>query len=243
MSVDLKKLYWELIADRSQEKAIGRFLRNAGLGPESKMLDVGCGYGRNLRALREFGFEATGVEINTAIAGAVRAEGFKCIEPHEFESDSSEWDAILFSHIIEHFEPVALLQMMDNYLSKLKAGGVVVIASPLPNKAFWDNFDHIKPYTPQAVEEVFGLRNRQVQFQSKHELELVDLWIRRRAFQFRMQASLLKRGMSLPKAVFGGFNVLAAIGHRLSNSRFGAPDGWVGIYRKTPSPHTAIIHP
>jgi hypothetical protein len=63
-------------------------------------------------------------------------------------------------------------------------------------------------------------------------IELVDLWIRRRAFQICMQASLLRRGMALPKAVIGGFNVLAAIVHRWSNSRFGAPDGWLGIYRK-----------
>jgi SAM-dependent methyltransferase len=232
MLAQLKKRYWNLIADRTEEKTIAGFLRNAGLGPESKVLDIGCGYGRNLRALREHGFGAAGVEINPTIAAAVRADGFKCIGPNEVEGETSEWDAFLFSHIIEHFEPAALLQMMDGYLSRLRSGGGVAIASPLPNRAFWDNFDHVKPYTPQAVEEVFGLRNRQVQFQSEHELELVDLWIRRRAFQFRMQASLLRRGMSVSKAIFGVFNVLAAIFHRLSISRLGVSDGWVGIYRK-----------
>jgi SAM-dependent methyltransferase len=233
MLKNVKRLYWNLITDRSEEETIAGFLRKAGLGPVSAVLDVGCGYGRNLMALRNMGFNPTGVEINPVVAEAVRKEGFHCIGPGEFEArPTHEWDAILMSHIIEHFEPRALLEVIDGYLSRLRSSGLLIIASPLPNRTFYDNFDHVKPYTPQAIEEVFGMRNRQVQFQSYHELELIDLWIRRRAFRFRMSAAMLRRTMSVQKTILGTLNVVTAVSHRFTGCRIGVADGWVGIYRK-----------
>jgi hypothetical protein len=122
------------------------------------------------------------------------------------------------SHFIEHFEPFKLLNIIDGYLDSLRMCGFLIIATPFPNQGFWDNFDHIKPYNPSAIEEVFGLRNHQVQFQSRNELELIDLWFRRRPltlsfFSVRFSGPLLKRPMSIQKMVVGLFIICNRSGH------------------------------
>jgi hypothetical protein len=136
------------------------------------------------------------------------------------------------SHIIEHFDYRSLFAMMNRYLAVLKPGGLLLIATPLLGDRFYDNFDHVKPYTPIAIEEVFGRRGLQVQFQATSELELVDLWIRRRPYCLRLFRSLLRRKTSPAKLALYSVNVALALAHRLSFRMIGVADGWVGLYRK-----------
>jgi len=228
----LKDLYWFLIGDHSSERVITRFLHVSGITGDSKILDVGCGYGRNLRAMSLAGYRATGIEINASIVSKVREQGFICYSPDDPELRETQWDAIVMSHIIEHFDYLSLFEMTKRYLELLRPGGLVIIATPLLNRHFYDNFDHVKPYSPIAIEEVFGLRGRQVQFQSGIELELLDLWIRRSPFELRFFPSLLRRKMSFAKMFIGFINVSLRFVH-LSSFRFtGVADGWVGLYRR-----------
>lgn len=230
---NIKDLYWKLTSDESQGRTIVRFLQHVGATPDWRIVDVGCGYGRNLRVMRAAGLQPVGIEINPDIRTAVQADGFTCMAPDDPELHSHEFDAVLMSHIIEHFDYKSLLKMMNGYLDKLDDGGYLIIATPLLSRRFYDNFDHVKPYTPIAIEEVFGRRGLQVQFQAAHEMELVDLWIRRRPFTLQLFPSLLRRRMSFAKVMLGGTNILLQLLHLLSLRLVGTSDGWVGIYRKT----------
>ena len=228
----VRDAYWSLLADRTEERAIARLLRKAGANRSWRVLDVGCGCGRNLRALRDAGFSPSGVDVNPGIAEAVRRAGFPCHGPDDPALDAAPWDALLMSHLIEHLDSGRLLKTMNDYLARLRAGGLLVIASPLPTVRFWDNFDHVKPYTPAAIEEVFGLRGRQVQYQSSAELTVERIWFRRRPFSARYRTALLRREPSVAKAAWGAVNIVSALAHRLSLGLVGVTDGWVGIYRK-----------
>lgn len=232
MATKLSSLYWQLIGDKTEEKAIVRFMRQAGADRSWKILDVGCGYGRNLKAMKAAGLTLSGVEINRDILQSVKAEGFECYHPDDEQFKESQWDLILMSHIVEHFDYRALIALIDEYLDRLKSSGYLIIASPLPSPLFWDNFDHVKPYTPAAIEEVFGLRGRQVQLQSRNEIELIGLWIRRRPFVVRFKAPLFQRSMSLKKMLWGIVNISLMILCGISFRRIGCADGWVGLYRK-----------
>ena len=64
----MKYLYWKLIATHKEEQTILRFMSYIGADPSWKILDVGCGYGRNLKYLRTFGYHPVGVEVSTKIA-------------------------------------------------------------------------------------------------------------------------------------------------------------------------------
>jgi SAM-dependent methyltransferase len=229
----LKKIYWKSISDRSEQNTIVRFLQHAGATSDWRILDVGCGYGRNLRALREAGLSASGVEINSETADSIRAEGFVCFHPDDPGINAQPWDAVVMSHIIEHFDYQSLSIMMNHYLDNLKPGGFLIIATPLLCRRFYDDFDHVKPYNPQAIEGSFGMRGRQVQLQSSNELELVDLWIRRRPFYLQLFPSFLRRRMSIGKIFIGFLNILLHLIHLASFRVIGESAAWVGLYRKS----------
>ena len=230
----IKKLYRYLLSDRSQDRAIIRLLNKIGANKDFNIVEVGCGYGNNLKVMRNNGLFPVGIEINENIAQAVRKDDFKCYSPEDEKLINTEFDVILMSHIIEHFDYNSLYDMMNYYLDRLKPGGHLIIATPLLGRRFYDNFDHVKPYTPIAIEEVFGRRGLQVQYQSKHELELIDLWLRRRALHLQLFSSLLRRKMSFTKIVLGSVNIGLALLHIFTLRLIGSTDAWAGLYRKVP---------
>lgn len=235
----LTRAYYALISDRSEQRRIVRFLRAAGATPEWRILDVACGYGRNLEAMRGAGLRPVGVEINADIVAAVRAKGFDCHLPGDPAISDGQWDAMVMSHIIEYFGHRALLEFMDGYLAHLRPGGALVIAAPLLDRAFYEDFDHVKPYNPHAVGQFFGPRGRQVQGHAETGLELVDLWFHRRPFLLRFYRALIVPRTVPVKALLAGVNVILRLLHAATFGLLGRKGDWVGLYRKLSGPGTS----
>lgn len=103
---------------------------------DRRVLDVGCGTGGAVAALRDRGFEAVGVTISPEEAAFAQSYGLDVrvgdiASPLGFEPCS--FDAILASHVLEHLvDPGAALKHLTPLL---KAGGRFLIA--LPNIAYW----------------------------------------------------------------------------------------------------------
>jgi SAM-dependent methyltransferase len=200
---------------------------------DARILDVGCGYGSKLKQLTELGYtNVKGVEINQAIVDAVRNEGLDVSSVDEFDLDeqTETYDLLLMSHIIEHFQYQDLIEFMENYLDCLKPGGFLLIATPLMNPSFYDDFDHVKPYTHISILSVFGGKRSQVQFHSRTTLELVDLVYLRLAYQLKHYRvlSMQTRWYRIPRTV----NRLLHLIYRLSFRMIGQPKAWVGLFRK-----------
>lgn len=232
----LTSAYYAAISERSEQRRIVRFLRSAGAEPGWKILDVACGYGRNLDAMREAGLSPVGVEINPDVAESVRAKGFTCHLPGDPAIGAVEWDAMVMSHIIEYFDHRALLEFMDGYLAHLRPGGALVIAAPMLDRAFYEDFDHVKPYNPHAIGQFFGPRGRQVQGHAATELELVDLWFHRRPFLLRFYRALIVPRTGPAKLVLAGANVILRLLHAASFGLIGKKGDWVGLYRRHGDP-------
>lgn len=101
-----------------------------------RALDIGCGRGWTLAALRELGWQVQGVELNADAARHaqevlkldVSLGGF---EPLHHEPES--FDAVVLWHVLEHLrDPVATLSGIARLL---KPGGVLALA--VPNRASW----------------------------------------------------------------------------------------------------------
>ena len=141
---------WLVDCDQESESLLEMIKKCA--GRDAAILDVGCGYGRNLALLVNAGYsDVTGIEKNSHIAEAVRQQGYDCMRPEEFDSSTRHYDLILMSHLIEHFEPHALLEFVDAYLDRLRPGGYLVIATPLLGDCFYEDFDHVRPYLPTGI--------------------------------------------------------------------------------------------
>ncbi len=225
----LKNLYNKFVLPDDETPKVLAFVKK--FSPQGeRILDVGCGYGRYLKPLSEMGYKVVGVEQNQDIVRKNQQAGLACISVDAFQADPAEYHCIIMSHIIEHFTPTDLLAFMNFYLSKLKKGGYLIIATPLYSDYFYDDFDHVKPYQPLGLQMVFGGNEAQVQYYSAHQLQLRDLWFRKapRLSRFH-RAKYIK---SLKTKWLQLYDLAMAILFKISLKAIARKDGWVGVYQK-----------
>lgn len=196
----------------------------------TRLLDVGCGYGRVLEVAKNLCGTCVGVDANPEIVRANKARGFECFVPEELPRNDLKFDIVLMFHVVEHFAPNDLLAFVDGYLDMLRPGGHLIIATPLMSNYFYDDFDHIKPYQPAGFLTVFGRRGAQVQYHSRHELDLVDLWYRRSYYRISHRRSrYIKTAFSRVALVLELASALMSFAFM---GRVGRVDGWMGSFRK-----------
>ncbi|OGL42702.1 MAG: hypothetical protein A2W05_06710 [Candidatus Schekmanbacteria bacterium RBG_16_38_10] len=214
-----------------EDKILTKVFRN--LDRNSKILDIGCGLGQKIDLLKKEGFlNITGVEKNPSIVKKDIERGLDVYTVEQFNEkySSEKYDLIFMSHIIEHFHYNDLIIFMEKYLMHLKNGGYLLIMTPVFQEEFYNDFDHVKPYSPQGILQVFGEKNSNFQYFSDISLELVDLRYIRRAFQLKYWRSLSLQTSfyRLPRMA----NQLLHLIYRLSFRIFGKTHSWIGLYRK-----------
>ena len=231
MKESLKQVYRRLVGVDNETPRMLDLVRRACAGiSKPVILDVGCGYGRTLRALRAAGLSAVGIEINLDIVERNRDEGLECLLPDEFRDRGLVADVIVMSHVVEHFGPLQLLDFLNDYLSYLRPGGYLVIATPLASDRFFDDFDHVRPYQPLGFTMVYGAGSAQVQYRGKHRLELVDLWFRRSPLSVAFARGLYIRSWTSRWLQLANLAGVAAF--RASAGLIGRTTGWVGMFCK-----------
>ncbi len=96
----------------------------------SRALDVGCGEGFYVRALRDLGWRAWGVEMSPMRAARARdvSAAVVIVDAHQLPFAPGTFDAIFFWHVLEHLKSprVALHQAR----ALLRTDGVVVVEVP-----------------------------------------------------------------------------------------------------------------
>ncbi len=104
-------------------------LRRLRLG---RTLDVGCGIGRNLRALAP---GSIGVDHNPRSVAMARAAGRTAYTADEFFADpeltrQGQFDSMLVAHVVEHLPPEDAGDVVGSYLPFVREGGRVVLITP-----------------------------------------------------------------------------------------------------------------
>jgi SAM-dependent methyltransferase len=198
--------------------------------PKTKVLDIGCGFGRNMKPIRDAGFKVVGVDVDPESVAQLTDEGYEVYRPDELKA-KEQFDVIIMSHIVEHFAPAELFDWLNSQLEYLKDGGYLIIATPLYSSHFYDDFDHIKPYHPEGLSMVWGLTNkRQVQFRGQSALKIKRLWYRRTYFRpHHTGVYILPTGL---KPFVSALMVTSAALFKITGGLFGYKDSWVGMYQK-----------
>lgn len=96
-----------------------------------RVLDVGCGIGRNLAHL---GSRAVGVDHNPASVDIARTRGlaaYPSLElPDSPDGQVGAYDTLLFAHVLEHLPLAQARALLMAYLTYLRPGGRVVLICP-----------------------------------------------------------------------------------------------------------------
>ncbi len=108
-----------------------------------RMLDIGCGIGRNLAHVREPGI---GVDPNLACVEQARARGLDARTPEAFldSSDARDgaFDSLLVAHVLEHLPPEGARPLIAPYLRFLRPGGALILITP-QEKGFATDATHL----------------------------------------------------------------------------------------------------
>jgi 2-polyprenyl-3-methyl-5-hydroxy-6-metoxy-1,4-benzoquinol methylase len=109
----------------------------------SKTLDIGCGAGRNLKALNE---DSVGIDHNSLLVESCKAKGLTAYTTEDFLANAarfkSKFNSILISHVAEHMPAPEFISMLIAYKPFLQHGGRMVVVCP-QEKGYASDSTHV----------------------------------------------------------------------------------------------------
>jgi SAM-dependent methyltransferase len=185
------------------------------LAPPGIVLDIGCGAGELLAAVRAAGNpNVLGVEPNPAASAIAREKrGLNVITGAIFDArlEAGSIDAVLLSHVFEHLPDPA--ETLAEIARVLRPGGSIVLwlpnAGSLPARLLgdywmgWDAPRHLYAYTPDTLERMLVLHGFVVQ-EVYHERNGIEWsWGLRLLARDRLRAPLADRILAALHPVVG----------------------------------------
>ncbi len=114
-----------------------------------RVLDVGCGIGRNLGHLEGRG---VGIDHNADSVAVARARGLTAYTPAEFEHGGlmapGSFDTLLVAHVLEHVGRAEGDDLLRTYARCVRPGGRVVLICP-QRKGYGTDATHVR-YVDEA---------------------------------------------------------------------------------------------
>jgi 2-polyprenyl-3-methyl-5-hydroxy-6-metoxy-1,4-benzoquinol methylase len=223
---------------RSAPPEAGRVYANAGnpallalLDPSARrVLDVGCGAGDNAARLRARGCEVHGIThslAEAALASPHLAQSwvFDIERAWPAELELERFDALLFSHVLEHLREPS--QVLARFCRLLRSGGSVLIA--VPNVLGWrqrlsflaGRFEytqsgvldstHLRFFTFDSADSLLLADAPELRLELKRVTGSVPLWwLRRRLLSPALSAAIDRLGCRLRPNLFGAEILLKA---------------------------------
>ncbi len=120
------------------------------------VVDVGCGQGDFLIQAKELGINAEGIDDKDFWVTRCVKKGLKVKKGSIFEIpyDDNSVDGIFLQSVLEHADAV---KSMKEISRAIKNEGIVAISCPTPEKHFWDDPTHVRPYTIKSLSTLFEM--------------------------------------------------------------------------------------
>lgn len=120
------------------------------------VLDIGCGQGSMMRALRSAGKKVFGIEVDPGLVAKLHNDGFEVFEGHVPDDMEKykipNFDGVFMGHLVEHMQPEDLQRIFNWIYANIDDNGTILIQTPdfsnprVSQENFWLDSSHIRPY-------------------------------------------------------------------------------------------------
>ena len=137
--------------DKYFKKILSNHFKNIPL-----VVDVGCGQGDFLTQAKELRINAEGIDDKEFWVTRCVKKGLKAKKGSIFEIpyDDNSVDGVFLQSVLEHTDPVKSMKEISRVI---KNEGIVAISCPTPEKHFWDDPTHVRPYTIKSLSTLFEM--------------------------------------------------------------------------------------
>jgi 2-polyprenyl-3-methyl-5-hydroxy-6-metoxy-1,4-benzoquinol methylase len=128
----------------------------------SGVVDLGCGRGELLAALKAADIEARGVDTNAQMVAVAREQGLDVSRDDALGYLRSVADesigGVIATQVVEHLEPAYLIQLLDTAAQKMRPGAPIVLETINPAcwLAFFSSYlrdvTHVRPVHPETLQ-------------------------------------------------------------------------------------------
>jgi SAM-dependent methyltransferase len=147
---------------------------------EGPVIDVGAGRGYFLEALMARGIDGIGVDISQEAASEGRQLGLEIVieDAFTFLAGRAGLAGVFLSHLVEHFEPARVDELLRVAAQALRPGGRIVIVTPNPrdwlvlSHIFWLDPTHVRPYPTELVAAMLETAGFTVEASGHRKLQL-----------------------------------------------------------------------
>jgi len=140
----------EELTARAQRKFVELFRDAPG-----KVLEVGCGKGIVLGIFKDFGVPAYGIDLSQTTVEYCLKKGLEAVYgdilSHIRAVPDNSLGGIFCAHVIEHMQPVEVIEFFHQSSRVLKEAGILLIITPnaqdlRTTERFWLDITHVRPY-------------------------------------------------------------------------------------------------
>jgi SAM-dependent methyltransferase len=158
---------------------LARWISEKHLGPEGRLLDIGCGRGEFLSAFGKLGFKVAGTDVSPNAPSL--SPGFDVrvanLDNQPMPFDKECFDVVFSKSVIEHTHTPTI--MLQKAFDALVPGGLAVVMTPSWAHTYWGPFycdhTHVTPFTALSLKDALalvGFENSQVE----HFVQLPSVW-------------------------------------------------------------------
>jgi SAM-dependent methyltransferase len=125
--------FWEGTKDHDVSQNIAALLQAIEVAPPFKLLDFGCGPGRDLKTFKDLGHQPIGLEGAAPLAAMARQHsGCEVLEQNflHLQLPQAQFDGVFANAVLFHVPRIALPQVLKQLHDTLKPGGVLFSSNP-----------------------------------------------------------------------------------------------------------------
>ena len=144
----------------------------------TKILDVGCGRGDQLKIFEKLDLKAYGLDIGFNSFTTINNLSIADFRTNKMPFDNETFDIVFCKSVIEHLYLKEIENLMIETKRILKKNGFFIILTPSWEynvKNFYTEYSHVTPFTKRSLEHCiksYGFKN----FKTQYLIQLPFVW-------------------------------------------------------------------